>query len=126
MKRPVPLDQAAAMVPDGAVVMVGRCLGAGSPMRLIDELGRPGRKRLTGAWRSIVGMTHRSRTSSRTVPRCRIPLTLKCQVHRVVKERAILRPNEVGLRLEETPTWVSVQAVIDASDTSLILGPSQQ
>lgn len=114
MKRPVPLDQAATMVPDGAVVMVGRCLGAGSPMRL------------TGAWRFIVWMTHRSRTSSRTVPRCRMPLTLKCQVHQVVKERAILRPNEHGLRLEETPTWVSVQAVIDASDTSLILGPSQQ
>lgn len=126
MKRPVPLDQAVAMVPDGAVVMVGRCLGAGGPKRLVDELGRQGRKHLTCARRSTVGMTHRSRTSSRTGPRSRRPLTLKCQAHLVVKELAILRPTEVGLRLGKTPTWVSVQAVIDASNTPLLLAPRLQ
>ncbi|SEA86130.1 CoA transferase subunit A [Variovorax sp. YR216] len=47
MKRPVPLEQAVAMVPDGAVVMVGGFMGVGSPMRLIDELVRQRRKDLT-------------------------------------------------------------------------------
>lgn len=47
MKRPVPLEQAVAMVPDGAVVMVGGFMGVGSPMRLIDELVRQRRKNLT-------------------------------------------------------------------------------
>lgn len=47
MKRPVPLEQAVAMVPDGAAVMVGGFMGVGSPMRLIDELVRQRRKNLT-------------------------------------------------------------------------------
>ncbi|MDM0084723.1 CoA transferase subunit A [Variovorax sp. J31P179] len=40
MKKAIPLDQAVAMVPEGAVVMVGGFMGVGSPLRLIDELVR--------------------------------------------------------------------------------------
>ncbi|WP_162578712.1 CoA-transferase [Variovorax sp. PBS-H4] len=47
MKRPVPLEQAVAMVPDGTVVMVGGFMGVGTPMRLIDELVRQRRRNLT-------------------------------------------------------------------------------
>jgi acetate CoA/acetoacetate CoA-transferase alpha subunit len=47
MKKPVPLDQAVAMVPEGAVVMIGGFMGVGSPLRLIDELVRQRRGELT-------------------------------------------------------------------------------
>jgi acetate CoA/acetoacetate CoA-transferase alpha subunit len=47
MKKPVPLDQAVAMVPEGAVVMVGGFMGVGSPLRLIDEMVRQRRGDLT-------------------------------------------------------------------------------
>ena len=47
MKKAVPLDQAVAMVPEGAVVMIGGFMGVGSPMRLIDELVRQRRGGLT-------------------------------------------------------------------------------
>jgi len=47
MKKPVPLEQAVAMVPEGAVVMVGGFMGVGTPMRLIDELVRQRRGNLT-------------------------------------------------------------------------------
>lgn len=47
MKKPVPLDQAVAMVPTGAVVMIGGFMGVGSPLRLIDEMVRQRRSNLT-------------------------------------------------------------------------------
>ena len=47
MKKPVPLENAVAMIPEGATVMVGGFMGVGSPQRLIDELVRQPKGRLT-------------------------------------------------------------------------------
>lgn len=47
MKKAVPLEDSVAMVTAGAVVMVGGFMGVGSPQRLIDELVRQRRGRLT-------------------------------------------------------------------------------
>jgi acetate CoA/acetoacetate CoA-transferase alpha subunit len=47
MKKAVPLGDAVALIPEGAVVMVGGFMGVGSPQRLIDELVRQRRGRLT-------------------------------------------------------------------------------
>ena len=47
MKKAVPLEEAVAMVREGAVVMVGGFMGVGSPQRLIDELVRQRRGGLT-------------------------------------------------------------------------------
>lgn len=47
MKKSVPLSEAVERIPDGASVMVGGFIGSGSPHRLIDELVRQQRKRLT-------------------------------------------------------------------------------
>ena len=47
MKKAVPVSEAAAMVTQGAVVMVGGFMGVGSPHRLIDELIRQKRGALT-------------------------------------------------------------------------------
>ena len=40
MKKAAPVDEAAATVTAGAVVMIGGCLGVGSPYRIIDALIR--------------------------------------------------------------------------------------
>jgi acetate CoA/acetoacetate CoA-transferase beta subunit len=107
----------------------------------VDEAGRlanwmvPGEKipgmggamdLVTGARRVIVAMTHRSRTGSKIVPCCRLPLTSIRRVDLVVTELAVIRPTEAGLVLEETAAGVSVQDVIDATDACLILGPFLQ
>jgi acetate CoA/acetoacetate CoA-transferase alpha subunit len=42
MKKAVPVSEAAATVPHGAVVMVGGFMGVGSPHRLIGKLMAPG------------------------------------------------------------------------------------
>jgi acetate CoA/acetoacetate CoA-transferase alpha subunit len=43
----IPLSDAIAMIPDGARLMIGGFMGVGSPMRVIDELLRQGRRDLT-------------------------------------------------------------------------------
>jgi acetate CoA/acetoacetate CoA-transferase alpha subunit len=45
--RTTTVEDAAALVPDGATVMLGGFMGVGSPDRLIDELVRQGRRDLT-------------------------------------------------------------------------------
>lgn len=41
------LEEAVAAIPDGAVLMIGGFMGAGTPHRLMDELVRQGKKGLT-------------------------------------------------------------------------------
>jgi acetate CoA/acetoacetate CoA-transferase alpha subunit len=45
--KTVPLDQAVAMIPDGASVMLGGFMGVGTPERIIDEIVRQGKRDLT-------------------------------------------------------------------------------
>jgi acetate CoA/acetoacetate CoA-transferase alpha subunit len=45
--KTVPLDQAVAMIPDGASVMVGGFMDVGTPERIIDEIVRQGKRDLT-------------------------------------------------------------------------------
>ncbi len=47
MKQAIKTAAAAALVPDGAVVMIGGFMGVGSPHRLIDALIEAGRRNLT-------------------------------------------------------------------------------
>ena len=47
LHKAVGVTQAAEMIPDGAVLMIGGFMGVGSPHRLIAELVRQGRKNLT-------------------------------------------------------------------------------
>ena len=41
------LKDAAALIPDGASVMIGGFMGVGTPERLLDELVRQGKRNLT-------------------------------------------------------------------------------
>jgi acetate CoA/acetoacetate CoA-transferase alpha subunit len=45
--RTVPLDQSVAMIPDGAVVMIGGFMGVGTPERVVDEMVRQKKRELT-------------------------------------------------------------------------------
>jgi len=45
--KTVSLQDAVALIPDGASLMIGGFMGVGTPERLIDELVRQGRRKLT-------------------------------------------------------------------------------
>ena len=45
--KTIAVDEAVAMIPDGATVMIGGFMGVGTPECLIDELVRQGRQNLT-------------------------------------------------------------------------------
>jgi len=45
--RTIPLDQAVALIPDGASVMIGGFMAVGSPERIIDEIVRQKKRNLT-------------------------------------------------------------------------------
>lgn len=45
--KTIALEQAVAMIPDGASVMIGGFMGVGTPERLMDELTRQGKRGLT-------------------------------------------------------------------------------
>ena len=45
--KTVPLEQAVAMIPDGAHLMIGGFMGVGIPERLMDEIVRQGKRDLT-------------------------------------------------------------------------------
>ena len=47
MKQAIKADQAVALIPDGAVLMIGGFMAVGTPQRLIDALVAAGRKDLT-------------------------------------------------------------------------------
>ncbi|VTU31102.1 Acetate CoA-transferase subunit beta [Variovorax sp. SRS16] len=78
---------------------------------------------VTGARRVIVAMTHRSKTGSKIVRRCSLPITSVRRVDLVVTELAVIRPTEEGLVLEEVMPGISVREVVDATDAGLILAP---
>ena len=44
--KAIPLHEAAALIPNGATLMIGGFMGVGTPERLIDELVRQGKRNL--------------------------------------------------------------------------------
>jgi acetate CoA/acetoacetate CoA-transferase alpha subunit len=45
--KTIALDQAVALIPDGASLMIGGFMGVGTPERLVDEIVRQGKRNLT-------------------------------------------------------------------------------
>lgn len=45
--KTIPVERAAALIPNGASLMIGGFMGIGTPERLIDELVRQGKRNLT-------------------------------------------------------------------------------
>ena len=76
---------------------------------------------VAGAKRVIVAMNHASRTGSKIVRECSLPITATRRVSLVVTELAVIEPTDDGLLLRETAPGVTVEGVTAATDAPLIL-----
>lgn len=127
MTKSVALADAIAMMSEGAVEMLGGVMGVGSPHRLIDELVRQRRGGRTLIFNETEGsagaMSHRSRTGSKIVERCSLPIRSIRRVDLVVTKLAVIHPTPAGLMLQEAAPMVSVREVLNATDATLILSP---
>jgi acetate CoA/acetoacetate CoA-transferase beta subunit len=79
---------------------------------------------VAGAKRVIVAMNHASRTGSKIVRECSLPITATRRVSLVVTELAVIEPTDDGLVLRETAPGVTVEDVTDATAAPLIRGES--
>jgi acetate CoA/acetoacetate CoA-transferase beta subunit len=76
---------------------------------------------VSGARRVIVAMTHTAKGESKVLKRCNLPLTSIRRVDLLVTEMAVIHPTDDGLVLREVAPGVSKDAVIKATQASLIV-----
>lgn len=75
-----------------------------------------------GAGRLIILMEHVAKDgSAKIVDECRLPLTGRAVVHRIITDLAVIDITDAGLVLVETAPGVSAQQVIDATEPALII-----
>lgn len=76
---------------------------------------------VTGAARVVVAMQHAAKGQSKIVRQCTLPLTAQRRVDLVVTDLAVLAPSPDGLVLLERAPGVSVDAILAATEASLIV-----
>ena len=74
---------------------------------------------VAGAKRVIVAMNHASKTGSKIVAECSLPLTATRRVSLVVTDLAVIEPTDEGLVLRETAPGRSVEEVVAATGAPL-------
>jgi len=76
---------------------------------------------VTGAKKVVVAMVHTAKGTHKIIPKCEWPLTSARPVDMIVTEMAVIINTPEGLVLTETGPGVSVEDVIAATGTSLII-----
>jgi acetate CoA/acetoacetate CoA-transferase beta subunit len=78
---------------------------------------------VTGAKKVVVAMIHTAKGVHKIIPKCEWPLTSTRPVDLIVTELAVIKNSADGLVLIETAPGVSVEEVIAATGTPLIIAP---
>ncbi|MTH97941.1 3-oxoacid CoA-transferase subunit B [Roseibium sp. RKSG952] len=76
---------------------------------------------VSGAKKVIVSMVHTAKGAHKIVPECTLPLTAARRVSLIVTEMAVIEPTENGLVLKEHGPGCTVDDVIAATGTNLIV-----
>jgi acetate CoA/acetoacetate CoA-transferase beta subunit len=76
---------------------------------------------VTGAKKVIVAMVHTAKGTHKIIPKCEWPLTSTRPVDMIVTEMAVIINTPEGLVLTETGPGVSVEDVVAATGTTLII-----
>jgi acetate CoA/acetoacetate CoA-transferase beta subunit len=78
---------------------------------------------VTGARRVIIAMTHTAKGTPKIVETLTLPLTSERRVDLIVTELAVIMPTDQGLLLKELAPGVSIEQVLAATGTQLIVPP---
>jgi acetate CoA/acetoacetate CoA-transferase beta subunit len=76
---------------------------------------------VTGAKKVVVAMVHTAKGTHKIIPKCEWPLTSTRPVDMIVTEMAVIINTPEGLVLTETGPGVSVEDVVAATGTTLII-----
>jgi acetate CoA/acetoacetate CoA-transferase beta subunit len=76
---------------------------------------------VTGAKKVVVAMVHTAKGTHKIIPKCEWPLTSTRPVDMIVTEMAVIINTPEGLVLTETGPGVTVEDVVDATGTTLII-----
>ena len=76
---------------------------------------------VTGAKKVVVAMVHTAKGAHKIIPKCEWPLTSTRPVDMIVTEMAVIINTPEGLVLTETGPGVSVEDVVAATGTTLII-----
>jgi len=76
---------------------------------------------VTGAKKVVVAMVHTAKGTHKIIPKCEWPLTSTRPVDMIVTERAVIINTPEGLVLTETGPGVTVEDVVAATGTTLII-----
>jgi len=90
------------------------------PLKMVPGMGGA-MDLVTGAKKVVVAMVHTAKGTHKIIPKCEWPLTSASPVDMIVTEMAVIINTPEGLVLTETGPGVSVEDVIAATGTSLII-----
>lgn len=76
---------------------------------------------VSGAKRVVVAMQHTAKGVKKILDECTLPLTSQRAVSLIVTEMAVIEPSESGLVLKELAPGVTVETVMAATGTPLII-----
>ena len=76
---------------------------------------------VSGAKRVVVAMQHTAKGAPKILEHCTLPLTSTRPVSLIVTELAVIEPTHQGLVLNELGPGISVEEVIAATATKLII-----
>lgn len=81
---------------------------------------------VTGAKKVIIAMTHTAKGDKKIMKECNLPLTAKAQVNMIITEMAVIEVTPEGLVVREIAPDVTKEALIEATDATLIFDPNMK
>ena len=79
---------------------------------------------VVGAKTVIIAMVHTQKGKPKILKQCTLPLTAKEQVDIIVTEMALIRVTKDGLVLEELGPEATIEDVVAATESNLIISPN--